>query len=55
MYSRDVHFDKQPDDTAVESEPEEDTNRVISVDSDEAEDEDNSDNEHSTGEQLPQP
>ena len=47
-------FNEQFNDTAVESKPEQDTDRVISIDSNEAEDEDD-DNEHSTGEQLPQP
>ena len=55
VYSRDVRFDEQSDDTTVESKPKQDTDRVVSIDSDEAEDEDNDDNENSTGEQLPQP
>ena len=55
VYSRDVRFDEQSNDTVVESKPEQNPDRAISIDSNEAKDEDNNNNEHSTCEQPPQP
>ena len=54
VYSRDVYFDEQPDDTVIGSKPDQNTDRLISSDNNDAEDEDTNDNEHSNCEQPPQ-
>ena len=54
IYSRDVRFDEQPEDTVIDCKPEQNTDRLISVDCDDAENDDTDDHEHSDYEQPPQ-
>ena len=50
---RDVRFDEQPEDTVIDCKPEQNTDRLISMDSDDAESDDTDDHEHSDCEQPP--